>query len=82
MSSAAVTLTNHGLVNMTGGDHPFHLHGFFFQVLETITKDADGNIIEVTPAPQLEDKEIVNLPHRPGARGSTTTVKVAARLPL
>jgi len=64
---------------MTGGDHPFHLHGFFFQVLETITKDADGNIIDVTPAPPLEDKDMVNLPHRPGAPGSTTTVKVAVR---
>jgi FtsP/CotA-like multicopper oxidase with cupredoxin domain len=67
------------LVNMTGGDHPFHLHGFFFQVLETITKDPDGNIIDVTAAPPLEDKDMVNLPHRPGAPGSTTTVKVAVR---
>jgi len=43
------------LVNMTGGDHPFHLHGFFFQVLETIYKDKDGNVLEVVPAPQLEN---------------------------
>jgi len=65
------------LVNMTGGDHPFHLHGFFFQVLETIKKDEAGNIIEVIPPPPLENKDMVNLPRRPGPKGSTTTVRIA-----
>jgi len=64
---------------MTGGDHPFHLHGFFFQVLETIKKDPSGNIIEVISAPALENKDMVNLPRRPGARGSVSIVKIAIK---
>ncbi len=67
------------LVNMTGGDHPFHLHGFFFQVLETIMKDPDGKVIEVIPAPPIEDKDMVNLPRRPGARGSVSITKIAIK---
>lgn len=67
------------LVNMTGGDHPFHLHGFFFQVLETIMKDPNGNVIKVIPAPPMEDKDMVNLPHRPGARGSVSITKIAIK---
>ena len=67
------------LVNKTGGDHPFHLHGFFFQVLETIKKDVDGNIIEIIPAPQMEEKDIVNLPRRPGEMGSVSIVRVAIK---
>ncbi len=65
------------LVNMTGGDHPFHLHGFFFQVLETTFKDEDGNVLEVVAAPQLENVDMVNLPKRPGPPGSTSTTKIA-----
>lgn len=67
------------LVNMTAGDHPFHLHGFFFQVLETIEKDKDGNVIKTISASHLENKDMVNLPRRPGPRGSTTTVKIAVK---
>jgi len=65
------------LANMSGGDHPFHLHGFFFQVLETIYKDEEGNVLEVVPAPQLENVDMVNLPKRPGSMGSMTVVKIA-----
>jgi len=65
------------LVNMTGGDHPFHLHGFFFQVLETIYKDKDGNVLEVVPAPQLENVDMVNLPARNGPMGAMSIVKIA-----
>jgi len=67
------------LGNMAGGDHPFHLHGFFFQVLETIQKDAAGNVINVIPAPPLENKDMVNLPARPGKMGSVTIVKIAIK---
>ena len=42
------------LVNETGSDHPFHLHGFFFQVLE-----ADG---EAPPVVSWEDT--VNVPRK------------------
>ncbi len=65
------------LVNMTGGDHPFHLHGFFFQVLETIYKDKAGNILKVVPAPQLENVDMVNLPARDGPMGSISITKIA-----
>ncbi|NOX93188.1 MAG: multicopper oxidase family protein [Gammaproteobacteria bacterium] len=65
------------LANMTGGDHPFHLHGFFFQVLETIYKDKDGNVLEVVPAPQLENVDMVNLPARVGPMGSMSMTKIA-----
>ncbi len=65
------------LVNMTGGDHPFHLHGFFFQVLETIYKDKDGNVLEVVPASQVENVDMVNLPRRPGMRGSVSVTRIA-----
>ena len=40
------------LVNETGMDHPFHLHGFFFQVLEV-----DGK-----PPPFLSWEDTVNIP--------------------
>ncbi|MFV2056424.1 MAG: multicopper oxidase family protein [Thiohalomonadales bacterium] len=67
------------LANMSGGDHPFHLHGFFFQVLETIQKDAAGNIIKIIPAPPMEDKDVVNLPRSPSGEGSVTIVKIAIK---
>jgi len=65
------------LVNMTGGDHPFHLHGFFFQVLETVYKDENGNVLEVVPAPPLENVDMVNLPARRGPKGAMSMVKIA-----
>ncbi|HEB93802.1 MAG TPA: multicopper oxidase family protein [Gammaproteobacteria bacterium] len=65
------------LVNTTAIDHPFHLHGFFFQVLETITRDAGGRLIETTPAAYRENKDTVDLPRRPGISGTSTTVRVA-----
>ncbi len=65
------------LVNMTGGDHPFHLHGFFFQVLETIYKDKEGDVLKVVPAPQLENVDMVNLPSRNGPAGSVSITRIA-----
>ncbi len=65
------------LVNTTAIDHPFHLHGFFFQVLETITRDAEGKVIATNPAPYLENKDTVDLPRRPGMNGTSTTVRIA-----
>ena len=46
------------LVNETGQDHPFHVHGFFFQVL-----DEDGE----TPA-TLAWKDTVNVPRKSRTR--------------
>jgi FtsP/CotA-like multicopper oxidase with cupredoxin domain len=46
------------LVNETGQDHPFHLHGFFFQVVQE-----DGK-----PPPVLAWKDTVNVPRKSRAR--------------
>ena len=42
------------LVNETGSDHPFHLHGFFFQVVEV-----DGE-----PPPVVSWEDTVNVPKK------------------
>ena len=46
------------LVNETGQDHPFHIHGFFFQVLQQ-----DGE-----PSPVLAWKDTVNVPRKSQTR--------------
>jgi FtsP/CotA-like multicopper oxidase with cupredoxin domain len=46
------------LVNETGQDHPFHIHGFFFQVLQH-----DGE-----PSPELAWKDTVNVPRKSQTR--------------
>ncbi len=46
------------LVNETGQDHPFHLHGFFFQVVQE-----DGK-----PPPVLAWKDTVNVPRKSRTR--------------
>lgn len=46
------------LVNETGQDHPFHLHGFFFQVIEE-----DGK-----PPPILSLEDTVNVPRKARVR--------------
>ena len=65
------------LVNMSGGDHPFHLHGFFFQVIETIETDVDGAVLRKYAPNQVENLDTVNLPRRPGVMGTKTTVRIA-----
>jgi FtsP/CotA-like multicopper oxidase with cupredoxin domain len=46
------------LVNDTGGDHPFHLHGFFFQVVA----------VNGEPPPVLSWEDTVNLPRQSQVR--------------
>jgi FtsP/CotA-like multicopper oxidase with cupredoxin domain len=46
------------LVNETGQDHPFHLHGFFFQIVEE-----DGK-----PPPVVGWKDTVNVPRKSRTR--------------
>jgi len=65
------------VVNRAGADHPFHAHGWFFQPIETIYKEADGTVIERVAWPYLENKDTVRIPARPGALGTTTTVRMA-----
>jgi FtsP/CotA-like multicopper oxidase with cupredoxin domain len=47
-----------GPVNETGQDHPFHLHGFFFQVV----------LENGEPPPVLAWKDTVNVPRKSRAR--------------
>lgn len=69
------------VTNMTGGDHPFHPHGFFFQHLETEYIDLDDPANNaVVPAPFVENKDTIRVPARPGALGrSRTVVRLAVR---
>ncbi len=68
------------VVNMTGGMHNFHTHGFGFQLLEIEYQDdlnPENNY--VVPASYLEDKDTILVPARPGGRGtSRTIVRLAA----
>jgi FtsP/CotA-like multicopper oxidase with cupredoxin domain len=63
------------VVNMSGGDHNFHTHGFQFQLLEVEYRDMDdpGNN-RVEPAAYLEDKDTHIIPKRPGAFGRSQTI--------
>jgi FtsP/CotA-like multicopper oxidase with cupredoxin domain len=62
-------------VNLSGGDHPFHPHGFFFQPLELEYVDLDdpaNNRVE--PITVLENKDTIRIPKRPGAMGRSRTI--------
>ena len=71
------------LINFTGGDHTFHSHGFFFQPLEQIVVNLDGNSaaarVSRTPM-ELMTKDTIHLPRRVGSGGrSWTVIKAAVR---
>lgn len=54
--------------NLTGGMHNFHLHGFFFQHIETQFLDMDNPENNMTiPAEVNELKDTILLPARSGA---------------
>lgn len=56
------------VTNLTMGAHNFHLHGFFFQLMETEFIDADNPTNNrVIPAGQRENKDTILIPPRPGA---------------
>jgi len=71
------------LVNFTGGDHTFHPHGFFFQPLETISVNLDGNTAAervITTALPLQVKDSIRIERRSGSAGrSWTIIKAAVR---
>lgn len=64
------------VTNMTGGDHPFHIHGFFFQpidvqYIDTLTPANNRTV----PWGPTENKDVVIVPRRPGlVRGASRTV--------
>jgi len=63
------------IVNMTGGDHNFHLHGFMFQLLDTQLIDDDKAIQDpVIPAKFTEFKDTILIPRRSGAFGKTRSI--------
>lgn len=67
------------ITNLTGSDHPFHPHGWFFQPLEIQFYDMDNPANNfIVPYPYLENKDTLRIPKRPGALGRSRTVVRAA----
>lgn len=68
------------VTNLTMGAHNFHLHGFFFQLLETEFVDLDTpENNRVVPADRLETKDTILIEPRPGApMRSRTITRLAA----
>jgi FtsP/CotA-like multicopper oxidase with cupredoxin domain len=69
------------VVNLTGGNHSFHLHGFMFEVLEYefIDRDTPAYNFKILPA-YREEKDTVQLPFRPGnLQRSSTVTRLAVR---
>ena len=63
------------VTNLTGGDHPFHPHGFTFQPIEIEYIDMDNptnNRVETWD--YVENKDSLRIPERPGLRGRSRTV--------
>lgn len=70
------------VVNFTGNDHNFHVHGFRFQHVDTCYVDLDGETGERTEPPlRLAWEDTIRIPKRPGlALGrSYSIVRLAAR---
>lgn len=67
------------VTNLTGSDHPFHAHGFFFQPLEIEFVDMDNpENNRVVPFDEVEWKDTIRLPGRPGAAMRSRTILRAA----
>ncbi len=66
------------VVNMTGGDHNFHPHGFTFQPVAYVFQDDAAATPEeqeiVVPFDYTEIKDTIRIPRRPGAMGSSRTI--------
>ncbi|MFT5291389.1 MAG: FtsP/CotA-like multicopper oxidase with cupredoxin domain [Planctomycetota bacterium] len=63
------------ITNLTHGDHPFHTHGFFFEVLEVeLIDDLIPENHRLRTAPYRMRKDTVRVPGRPGLKGSSRTV--------
>ncbi len=69
------------VTNLTMGAHNFHLHGFFFQLIETTFIDLDNPDNNRTVVPEyVENKDTILIPPRPGApMRSRTVVRLAVR---
>lgn len=63
------------ITNLSGSDHPFHAHGFFFQPLEIEYVDLDNPANnKVVPFDAVENKDTIRLPGRPGAAMRSRTI--------
>lgn len=63
------------VINFTGGDHPFHAHGFFFQPVEVEFVDLENpENNRVEPWPRLELKDTIRVPQRPGGLATSWTI--------
>ena len=61
--------------NLTGGDHNFHQHGFFFQHIETEFVDLDDPANNrIVPAARLEWKDTIKIDRRPGRPMRSRTI--------
>lgn len=71
------------VANLTKMDHPVHLHGFFFQPIETEFVDPDNpNNDRVVPFLGRENKDTIRLPAAPGAHegaGGKAILRLAVR---
>jgi FtsP/CotA-like multicopper oxidase with cupredoxin domain len=70
------------VVNMTGGDHNFHLHGFMFQHLETQYVDDEHHANNRTVAPESSEfRDTILIGRRPGHTPgkSRTIVRLAVK---
>lgn len=67
------------VTNLTGTEHPFHDHGFFFYPMEVEYIDTENPANNrVVPYPYLEAKDTIIVPARPGAAGVSRTILRAA----
>ena len=64
------------ITNLTAGDHPFHTHGFKFELIEYEFKDSvtPTNNWKFTPQVQRQYKDVIRCPPRLGAKGSSSTI--------
>jgi FtsP/CotA-like multicopper oxidase with cupredoxin domain len=69
------------VINLTGGNHSFHLHGFMFEVLEYefIDRDTPAYNFKIQPT-YREEKDTVQIPFRPGSlQRSLVIARLAVR---
>ena len=63
------------VTNLTHGDHPFHVHGFFFELLEYEFRDMDDPTLNFNFEPQRRImKDTIRVPARLGAKGRSSTI--------
>jgi len=64
------------VTNLTHGDHPFHIHGFFFELLEYEFQDDLNPALNFnfTPYARRQAKDTIRIPARLGGKGTSRTI--------